>query len=75
MVILVLIVAIAAIEIILAALVFKTLWGASEANDPRTSKTQARPHVSSAAAPLASPGGTSTRSPGRAGARYVDGCA
>ena len=52
----------AAAEIILAALFFKMLWqcGAPATHGPRTRMTLAPPARSSAATPFATPGGTMT---------------
>ena len=61
MVILALILAIAAVEIILAALVIKTLWGASATHEPATRRALGTPRVSPSVTPFVTPGGTSAR--------------
>ena len=61
MVILILILAIAAIEIVLAALVLKTLWGAPVTHEAPTRTSLAIPKVSSSEAPFGTPAGTPAR--------------
>lgn len=72
--ILLVVILLAAVQVVLVALVIKVLfwWGAPETSVPAAREALASPAVSSEAAPVGSPGGRISRAPGRVGARHVD---
>lgn len=61
MVIQILILAIAAIEIVLAVLVLKTLWGPPVTHEPPARTALAMPHASTSARRFGRPAGTQAR--------------